>query len=63
MTDINPLDRRNSANEHLIGEYRERFGDEPPYLLLQGPALIEAVKEALKNNRPIPFDVPDDGFA
>lgn len=63
MTDINPLDRRNSADEQLIGEYRKRFGDEPPYVLLQGPALIEAVKAALKNNRPIPFDLPDDGFA
>ena len=63
MTDINPLDRRNSADEQLIVEYRECFGDEPPYLLLQGPALFEAVKEALKTNRPIPFDLPDDGFA
>jgi hypothetical protein len=63
MTDINPLDRCNTIDEQLIGEYRKRFGDEPPYMLLRGPALIEAVKEALKNNRPIPFDVPDDGFA
>jgi|CXWL01.1.fsa_nt_gi hypothetical protein len=63
MTDINPLDRCNSTDEHLIGEYRKRFGDEPPSMLLQGPALIEAVKEALKTNRPILFDVPDDGFA
>lgn len=63
MTDINPLDWCNTADEQLIGEYRKRFGDDPPYFHLQGATLLAAVKEALDKNRPIPLDVPDDGVA
>lgn len=63
MSDNTPLERLQTDAEQLIREYRQRFKDEPPYFLFQGQALLDAVKEALEKNRPIPFEVPDQGFA
>ena len=62
MSDVNPLNRLNEPEEQLLQEYRQRFGDDPPVFLFQGQGLIEAVREALDANRPILFDVPDDGY-
>jgi len=63
VSDTNPLDRTKTEQEKLLKAYRKRFGDDPPYLRFQGAELLEAVKEALEKNRPIPFEVPDKGFA
>ncbi|MBH0179903.1 MAG: hypothetical protein HP491_19095 [Nitrospira sp.] len=63
VSDNNPREQLNTDAEKLIQEYKQRFKDEPPYFLLQGQALLDAVKEALEKNRPIPFEVPDQGFA
>lgn len=63
MSEPNPLDRLNTEGERLLREYRRRFKDDPPFFLYQGAELLEKVKDALETNTPIPFEVPEDGFA
>jgi len=63
VSDNNPREQLDTDAENLIQEYKQRFNDEPPYFLLQGQALLDAVKDALEKNRPIPFETPDQGFA
>jgi len=46
--------------ERLTGEYRERFGEDPPYNMEDPEEHMKRMQEALEKDEPMPDeDVPD----
>lgn len=63
MADDIELRRELQARDRLVEEYERRWGPPPMMMLGTGPDAWEAIRKAVRTNKPITFDLPKGAMA